>query len=69
MKQADKVLVPLFASIFDIYTTQEFLEKLREAREKHGFDMGLAGVRIGPRTHAAEQLQAFVAQSGLPMQK
>ncbi|MGE0105783.1 MAG: AAA family ATPase [Thiomonas sp.] len=67
MKQADKVLVPLSASIFDIYATQDFLEKLREAREKHGFDVGLVGVRIDPRTHAAEQLQAFVTQSGLPM--
>jgi len=67
MKQANKVLVPLSASIFDIYATQEFLEKLQDAREKHGFDVGLVGVRIDPRTHAAEQLQAFVAQSGLPM--
>ena len=67
MKQADKVLVPLSASIFDIYATQEFVLKLRDVREKHGFDLALVGVRIDPRTHAAEQLQAFVEQSGLPM--
>ena len=67
MKQADKVLVPLSASIFDIYATQEFLEKLRDAHEKHGFDVGLVGMRIDPRTHAAEQLHAFVVQSGLPL--
>ena len=67
MRQADKVLVPLSASIFDIYATQDFLAKLRDAHEKHGFDLALVGVRIDPRTHAAEQLQAFVSQSGLPM--
>ncbi|OIQ76547.1 CobQ/CobB/MinD/ParA nucleotide binding domain protein [mine drainage metagenome] len=67
MKQADKVLVPLSASIFDIYATRDFLEKLLETRQKHGFDIGLVGVRIDPRTHAAEQLQAFVTQNGLPM--
>ena len=67
MKQADKVLVPLSASIFDIYATQEFLERLLENRGKHGFEVGLVGVRIDPRTHAAEQLQAFVTQNALPM--
>jgi chromosome partitioning protein len=67
IKQADKVLVPLSASIFDIFATQEFLERLLENRGKHGFDVGLVGVRIDPRTHAAEQLQAFVSQNGLPM--
>lgn len=67
MKQADKVLVPLSASIFDIFATQEFLERLLETRGKHGFEVGLVGVRIDPRTHAAEQLQAFVTQNALPM--
>ncbi|MGC9163696.1 MAG: AAA family ATPase [Thiomonas sp.] len=67
MKLADKVLVPLSASIFDIYATQDFLDRLRDIREKRGFDIGLVGVRIDPRTHATEQLVAFVAQNGLPM--
>jgi chromosome partitioning protein len=67
VKLADKVLVPLSASVFDIFATQDFLHRMRDASQKHGFAIGLVGVRIDPRTHAAEQLQAFVSQTGLPM--
>lgn len=67
LKPADKVLVPMAASIFDIYATQEFLDKLGEQSARHGFDVGIVGVRVDPRTRAAEQLQEFVARTGLPL--
>ena len=40
---ADKVIVPLQPSIFDIYATQAFLDKLREHRHAAGVQSGHCG--------------------------
>ncbi len=67
LKAADKLVVPLSPSIFDIYATQDFLARVGEHTAGRSVDVGLVGVRVDPRTRAAEQLQAFVAQTGLPL--
>ena len=46
LKMADKVIVPLQPSIFDIYATQAFLDKLREHRHAAGVQVGIVGMRI-----------------------
>jgi len=67
LKMADKVLVPLQPSIFDIYATRAFLDELLESRRAEQLQIGLVGMRVDPRTIAAEQLQTFVTSLGLPV--
>ncbi len=67
LKMADKVLVPLQPSIFDIYATRAFLDELLESRRAEHLQIGLVGMRVDPRTIAAEQLQTFVTTLGLPV--
>jgi len=68
MKIADKVIVPLQASMFDILATQNFLQELKEAKGKLGkFEIGVVGMRVNSRTRAAEQLSHYVSGLGLPV--
>jgi chromosome partitioning protein len=68
LRAADRVIVPLQASIFDIYATQTFLDKLAErGAMEDGHAVGVLGMRIDARTRAAEQLQRFVFDLGLPV--
>lgn len=64
---ADKVLVPLQASIFDMYATQAFLDELRERRGHEGLSVGVVGMRVDPRTIAADKLREFVATLNVPV--
>lgn len=65
MQIADKVIVPLQPSIFDILATQEFLQKLKETKGK--FDLGVLGMRVNGRTRAADQLTQYVNGLGIPV--
>jgi chromosome partitioning protein len=68
MKIADKVIVPLQASMFDILATQNFLQELKDAKGKFGnFEIGVVGMRVNSRTRAAEQLSHYVSGLGLPV--
>ncbi len=70
LKVADKVLIPLQPSLFDILATQRFLKELRdEFDDDTRFEQTVAvvGMRVDPRTRAAEQLGRFVVQAGLPV--
>jgi len=65
LKIADKVIVPLQPSMFDILATQSFLQLLSKRKGK--FDIGVLGMRVNTRSHSAEQLAAYVDQLGLPV--
>lgn len=67
LKMADKVLVPLQPSIFDIYATRAFLDELAESKHGAGLDVGLVGMRVDARTIAADKLQEFVAGLDWPV--
>lgn len=67
MRMADKVLVPLQPSIFDIYATRAFLDEVAEFRDADKLKIGIVGMRVDPRTIAAEKLQEFVGSLGLPV--
>jgi chromosome partitioning protein len=67
LRLATKVLVPLQASIFDIYATRQFLDDLAEKRRAAGLDIAIVGMRMHPRTIAAEHLREFVEGLGLPV--
>ncbi|KWT74677.1 MULTISPECIES: ParA family protein [unclassified Variovorax] len=64
---ADRVLVPLQPSIFDIYATRDFLDKLLANRHVGKTQVGVVGMRVDGRTLAAERLREFVAGLGVPV--
>ena len=67
LKMADKVLVPLQPSLFDIYATRAFLDELAQSRHAAQVDIGIVGMRVDSRTIAADKLQEFVNGLGLPV--
>lgn len=67
LEMADRVLVPLQPSIFDMYATRAFLDELAQSREAGRPKVGIVGMRVDPRTIAADKLQEFVASLGLPV--
>jgi chromosome partitioning protein len=68
LKVADRLIIPLQPSLFDIYATQAFLARLAErGLMKDGGRVGVLGMRVDARTRAADQLQRFVEDLGLPV--
>jgi chromosome partitioning protein len=67
MQLADKVVVPLQPSIFDIFATRAFLDELAEHRKASKMQVGIVGMRVDPRTIAADKLHEFVDGLGLPV--
>jgi chromosome partitioning protein len=68
LKAADRVIVPLQPSLFDIYATQAFLAKLADRGVlKDDGRVGVLGMRVDARTRSADQLQRFVEGLGLPV--
>lgn len=67
LRLADKVLVPMQPSIFDIYATGAFLDELVQQQKNLGFEIGLVGMRVDERTLAAGQLRQFTENLGLPV--
>ena len=68
MAVADKVLVPLQASVFDIYATREFIADLKARRKHADVQIAVIGNRVREHTFAAEQLEQFLAQLGEQVQ-
>jgi chromosome partitioning protein len=67
LRLADKVLVPLQPSIFDMYATRAFLDELAQHRKAGRMQVGIVGTRVDSRTIAADKLQEFVDALGLPV--
>jgi chromosome partitioning protein len=67
LKIADKILVPLQPSIFDIFATRAFIDELAETRRANPPQIGIVGMRVDSRTIAADKLRDFVESLGLPV--
>ena len=67
MKIADKVIIPLQASVFDIYPTRDFIAKLHKARRSDKVQLAVVGNRIKEHTKATEHLQEFLATLDVPV--
>ena len=67
LQLADKVVVPLQPSVFDIFATRAFLDELAEHRKASKMQVGIVGMRVDPRTIAADKLHEFVDSLGLPV--
>ena len=65
LRIADKVIVPLQPSMFDILATQEFLKKLKS--RDGDYKVGVVGMRVNIRTRAADQLAHYAGTLELPV--
>lgn len=66
LDHADKVIVPLQPSVFDIFATRSFLDEIKAHTHK-GMKVGIVGMRVDGRTLSADKLKAFVDSLGLPV--
>jgi chromosome partitioning protein len=69
LELADKIIVPIQPSMFDILATQDFLTKLakEKAVRKGAIQVGVVGMRVDARTRSSEQLHRFVEGLDLPV--
>ncbi len=67
MKVADKVLVPLQPSLFDIHATHDFVRTLQAHKRADRVQIGIVGSRTREGTIATEQLHRFLEGTGVPM--
>ena len=72
LKVADRVVVPLQPSLFDIQATYDFIRELQDAahdRDKLGAtpEIGLVAMRVREGTLSQQQLHQFIEQLGLPL--
>ena len=67
LKLADKVIVPLQPSVFDIFATRSFLDEMAEHAKATRLQVGIVGMRVDERTIAADKLHEFVDNLGLPV--
>ena len=67
LRLADKVIVPLQPSVFDIFATRSFLDEMAEHARASKLQVGIVGMRVDERTIAADKLHEFVDNLGLPV--
>ena len=67
MKIADRLLIPLQPSLFDIQATHSFVKEVRQHRRGAEIKLGLVGMRVREHTRANEQLHAYLATLPVPV--
>jgi chromosome partitioning protein len=67
IRLADRVVVPLQPSVFDIFATRAFLDELALESKAARLKVGIVGTRVDARTIAADKLHEFVDHLGLPV--
>ena len=67
LRMADKIVVPLQPSVFDIFATRDFLDQLAQNRHGGKAQIGIVGMRVDGRTIAADKLHEFVDSLNLPV--
>lgn len=67
LRIADRLLIPLQPSLFDIQATHAFVNTLREHRRGASLQLGLIGMRVREHTLANEQLHHYLATLDVPV--
>ena len=67
MKLADKVLIPLQPSIFDIHATHDFVQQLLQRKRIDRVTIAIVGNRTRESMISTEHLREFLATVKLPM--
>ncbi len=64
LKVAERLLVPLQPSPFDIQSTHAFVQAVRAHPRAAALSVGFVAMRVKEHTHATEHLQEFLATLG-----
>ena len=67
LRIADRVLVPLQPSLFDINATHAFVQSLAAHRRASRLTIGLVGMRVREHTRAVEQLHHYLDTLAVPV--
>jgi chromosome partitioning protein len=67
LRIADRVLIPLQPSLFDIQATHAFVHTLRAHKRAAELQLGLVGMRVRENTKANEQLHDYLATLPVPV--
>ncbi len=67
MKLADKVLIPLQPSIFDIHATHEFVRQLLAHKRSDRVKFAIVGMRTREGTISTDQLRGFLDALKVPL--
>ena len=67
MKLADKVVIPLQPSIFDIHASNDFIRQLQSHRRSDRVQMAIVGMRTREGTISSDQLRTFLDGVTLPV--
>lgn len=67
LRIADRMLVPLQPSLFDIQATHAFVQALREHKRGAEIDLGLVGMRVKEHTLSNEQLHHYLDTLQVPV--
>jgi chromosome partitioning protein len=67
LRIADRVLVPLQASLFDIQATHAFVAELRQHKRAAQIEMALVGMRVREHTRANDRLHDYLATLPIPV--
>jgi chromosome partitioning protein len=67
LRIADRLLIPVQASLFDIEATHAFVRSVREHRRADDLQIGLVGMRVREHTLANEQLHQYLQSLAVPV--
>lgn len=69
IRLADRIVVPISPSLFDLNASGDFLKTLADEKELRNKKcrVGVVGMRMNARTRAASALEGFLADSKLPI--
>jgi chromosome partitioning protein len=67
LRLADRLLIPLQPSLFDIQATHAFVQTLREHKRAGDVTIGLVGMRVREHTRAHEQLHQYLSTLRQPV--
>lgn len=67
LKAADRLLVPLQASLFDIQATHDFLQELADSRRGARAQVALVAMRVKEHTLALDRLHDYAATLAVPL--
>lgn len=67
IKRADRIVVPLQASVFDVFATRAFMDELAASRKMDSVPVALVGMRVHERALSADKLRAMADQLGWPL--
>ena len=67
LRVAERIVIPLQPSLFDIQATHDFVNRLREHKRSGDVKIGVVGMRVKEHTIANEQLHQFLPELKAPV--